>query len=85
MLIISGLVIEAWKITKVVNIRVRQTPGSLLGYTVTFEDKKVLTEDEKKTQEYDRLAFKLVSYGAVPLLAVYSGYSCTLSSGCKCG
>ena len=72
----SGLVIEAWKITKVVNIRVRQTPGSLIGYTVTFEDKKVLTEDEKKTQEYDKLAFKLVSYGAVPLLAIYSGYSC---------
>lgn len=60
-----------------VNIRVRQTPDSLLGYTITFEDKKVLTEDEKKTQEYDKLAFKLVSYGAIPLLAFYSGYSGT--------
>ncbi len=38
-------------------------------------DKKVLSEDEKKTQEYDALAFRLVSYGAIPLLAGYTIYS----------
>jgi hypothetical protein len=38
-------------------------------------DKRELSEDEKRTQEYDQLAFRLVSYGAIPLLAGYTGYS----------
>jgi len=38
-------------------------------------DKKVLSEDEKKTQEYDALAFRLVSYAALPMLAGYTVYS----------
>jgi len=38
-------------------------------------DKHVLTEDEKKTQEYDKLAFRYVSFGAIPLLAGYTIYS----------
>ncbi|KAK4686060.1 hypothetical protein P7C73_g4075, partial [Tremellales sp. Uapishka_1] len=70
-----GLLIEAWKITKVVDVRVRAAPDSIFQYRVTFEDKKVLSEDEKKTQEYDALAFRLVSYGAIPLLAGYTVYS----------
>jgi hypothetical protein len=40
-------------------------------------DKRELSEDEKKTQEYDQLAFRLVSYGAIPVLAGYTVYSCT--------
>ena len=39
-------------------------------------DKKELSEDEKKTQEYDNLAFRLVSYFAIPALAGYAVYSC---------
>nr|XP_018264582.1 cleft lip and palate associated transmembrane protein [Kwoniella dejecticola CBS 10117]OBR86740.1 cleft lip and palate associated transmembrane protein [Kwoniella dejecticola CBS 10117] len=70
-----GLLIEAWKITKVTNIRIRPAPNSIFGYTVQFEDKRELSEDEKKTQEYDALAFRLVSYAAIPLLAGYTGYS----------
>ena len=49
-------------------------------------DKRELSEDEKKTQEYDQLAFRLVSYGAIPVLAGYTVYSCTspnLSSRCR--
>jgi len=38
-------------------------------------DKRELSEDEKKTQEYDQLAFRLVSYGAIPVLAGYTVYS----------
>jgi hypothetical protein len=38
-------------------------------------DKKELSEEEKKTQEYDKLAFKLVSYVAIPTLIAYAGYS----------
>ncbi|ORX36323.1 cleft lip and palate transmembrane 1, partial [Kockovaella imperatae] len=70
-----GLMVEAWKITKVVEIKVRQDPSKLIGYTVSFEDKKELSEDEKKTQEYDRLAFRLVSYFAIPALIGYTIYS----------
>ncbi|RXK41373.1 cleft lip and palate associated transmembrane protein [Tremella mesenterica] len=70
-----GLLIEAWKITKVVDVRVRPNPNSLLGYSVAFEDKKVLSDDEKKTQEYDKLAFRLVSYFAIPALMGYTVYS----------
>jgi hypothetical protein len=40
-------------------------------------DKRELSEDEKRTQEYDQLAFRLVSYGAIPVLAGYTGYSRT--------
>lgn len=70
-----GVLIEAWKVTKVVNVRVRADPGSLIGYRVTFEDKHELSEDEKKTQEYDKLAFKIVSWCAAPFLVGYAGYS----------
>lgn len=69
-----GLLIEAWKITKVVDVRVRPA-DNLIGYAVKFEDKHVLSEDEKKTQEYDRLAFRIVAWGALPLLIGYSIYS----------
>jgi hypothetical protein len=79
----SGLLIEAWKITKVVDVRVRQAPGSLIGYAITFEDKKELTDEEKRTQEYDKLAFKLVSYAAIPLLGGYAIYSGESSSPCR--
>lgn len=40
-----------------------------------FQDKHVLSEDEKKTQEYDALAFRYVSYVAIPCLAGYTIYS----------
>lgn len=70
-----GVLIEAWKVTKVVNVRVRADPTSIIGYRVTFEDKHELSEDEKKTQEYDKLAFKIVSIGATPLLVGYAIYS----------
>ncbi|KAJ3495697.1 hypothetical protein NLJ89_g10588 [Agrocybe chaxingu] len=95
-----GVIIEAWKITKAVDITVIPAPaGSLLPYKldikgahfrsdfanepkVTFwgEDKHVLNEDEKKTQEYDRLAFRYVSYVAIPLLAGYTVYSLVYES-----
>lgn len=70
-----GVLIEAWKVTKVVNIRVREDPNSIIGYRITFEDKHELSEDEKKTQEYDKLAFKIVSIGAAPFLVGYAIYS----------
>ncbi|KAF8204690.1 cleft lip and palate transmembrane protein 1-domain-containing protein [Pholiota molesta] len=71
-----GVVIEAWKITKAVDIRIIPSPaGSRLPYKFDIRDKHVLSEDEKKTQEYDKLAFRYVSYVAIPLLAGYTVYS----------
>ncbi|CDZ97998.1 Transmembrane protein [Phaffia rhodozyma] len=73
-----GLFVEAWKITKIVDIKLVPRSAesqSILPYRLAFEDKKVLSEDERKTQEYDALAFRLVSYGAIPVLMAYTGYS----------
>lgn len=71
-----GLLVEAWKITKVVDIKVRPATDSIIPYRVTFEDKHELSEDEKKTQQYDKEAFRIVGMFAVPLLMAYSVYSC---------
>lgn len=73
---VVGIVIEFWKITTVVNVRVRPgAPGSFLPYTVTFEDKQKLTETEEKTKEYDEIAFKYMYMAGVPLLIAYGIYS----------
>jgi len=71
-----GVLIEAWKITKAVDISLApSSPGALLPYKVLIKDKHVLSEDEKKTQEYDKLAFRYVSWVAIPCLAGYTVYS----------
>ncbi|KAK3105524.1 hypothetical protein LTR53_018267, partial [Teratosphaeriaceae sp. CCFEE 6253] len=76
-----GIAIEAWKVTKAVNVRVREPqagtwPAKLgLPYTVVFEDKHPLSETEEKTDEYDRIAFQYMGIGAVPLLLAYATYS----------
>ncbi|GJE84973.1 cleft lip and palate associated transmembrane protein [Phanerochaete sordida] len=71
-----GVLIEAWKITKAVDISIVASPaGSLLPYKLDIKDKHVLSEDEKKTQEYDKLAFRYVAYVTIPCLAAYSVYS----------
>ncbi|KAF5388430.1 hypothetical protein D9615_000671 [Tricholomella constricta] len=72
----TGVLIEAWKVAKAVDISIIPAPaGSLIPYKLVIKDKHVLSEDEKKTQEYDKLAFRYVSYVAIPLLAAYTGYS----------
>ena len=75
-----GIAIEAWKVTKAVNVRVREpAAGSWahgkLPYIVVFEDKHQLSETEEKTEEYDKIAFKYMGVGAVPLLLAYAVYS----------
>ena len=73
---VIGIVIELWKVTTVVDVRLRATaPGSLLPYSIVFEDKHKLTETEEKTKEYDEIAFKYMYIAAVPLLLAYGIYS----------
>ncbi|KAI1284293.1 cleft lip and palate transmembrane 1 [Xylaria sp. FL0933] len=71
-----GILIEFWKITTVVNVRVRPAPpGSLIPYRISFEDKHKLSETEEKTKEYDEIAFKYMYIAGVPLLIGYAIYS----------
>ncbi|CAK7564802.1 MAG: hypothetical protein SEPTF4163_002703 [Sporothrix epigloea] len=70
-----GILIELWKVTTVVDVRVRDAPGQLIPYRITFEDKHKLTETEEKTKEYDEIAFKYMYMAAVPLLLAYAVYS----------
>ncbi|KAJ9603369.1 hypothetical protein H2200_012147 [Cladophialophora chaetospira] len=80
-----GIVLEAWKITKTVDVRLRE-PGpnsrfkGLLPYVIVFEDKHKLSEVEKKTQEYDEIAFRYLYIIAVPLLLAYATYSLVYES-----
>jgi hypothetical protein len=71
-----GILIELWKITTVVNVRLRPAPrGSLIPYRVSFEDKHKLSDTEEKTKEYDEIAFKYMYIAGVPLLVAYAAYS----------
>ncbi|KAI1121012.1 cleft lip and palate transmembrane 1 [Nemania abortiva] len=71
-----GIVIEFWKITTIVNVRVRPAPpGSFIPYRIAFEDKYKLSETEEKTKEYDEIAFKYMYIAGVPLLIGYAIYS----------
>ncbi|TVY25603.1 Cleft lip and palate transmembrane protein [Lachnellula hyalina] len=69
-----GILLEFWKITTVVNVRIRPA-DSIIPYRIAFEDKHVLSETEEKTKEYDAVAFKYLYMIAVPLLFAYAGYS----------
>ena len=76
-----GILLEAWKITKTVDVRVRPAePSSWLPYKITFEDKHKLSETEEKTKEYDSIAFKYLYMIAVPLLLAYAAYSLVYES-----
>jgi hypothetical protein len=71
-----GILIEFWKITTVVDVKVRPAqPGSFLPYRIAFEDKHKLSETEEKTKEYDEIAFKYMYIAGVPLLIAYAIYS----------
>jgi len=79
----TGIAIEAWKVTKTVDVRIREpAPNSYahklgLPRTIVFEDKHKLSDTEEKTEEYDRIAFKYMGILAVPLLLAYAAYSLT--------
>ncbi|KAK0720664.1 cleft lip and palate transmembrane 1 [Lasiosphaeris hirsuta] len=71
-----GILIELWKVTTVVNIRLRPAPpGSFIPYQIIFEDNHKLSDTEEKTKEYDEIAFKYMYIGSVPLLLAYAAYS----------
>jgi len=74
-----SILLEAWKITKAVNVVIRE-PGpdssfKFLPYVIIFEDKHKLSDVEKKTQEYDEIAFRYLYIVAIPLLGAYAVYA----------
>jgi len=69
-----GLLIELWKIKKVVDINVN-TENKILGIfpRISFSDKGSYANSP--TKEYDNLAFKYLSWALFPLLVGYCVYS----------
>ncbi|XP_032231498.1 cleft lip and palate transmembrane protein 1 homolog [Nematostella vectensis] len=69
-----GLLIELWKINKVVNIKLDRE-NRILGMfpRISFEDKESYVESS--TRVYDQMAFKYLSWALFPLLVCYCIYS----------
>lgn len=73
-----GVLIEGWKLTKAITVNIKPRDAnskSWLPYKLDVQDKHVLSAEEKETQEYDRLAFKIVAIVTAPLLGAYTIYS----------
>ena len=76
-----GMVIEAWKLTRAMTVSIIGTPRgekSLWRFSpikLNIKDKHVLSEEEKKSQEFDKLAFKYVMLAMSPILGGYAIYS----------
>ncbi|ODV89997.1 hypothetical protein CANCADRAFT_56614 [Tortispora caseinolytica NRRL Y-17796] len=70
----SSILVEAWKITKVADVKIEAGSG-LLPFKIRLQDKHELSETEKRTQEYDRIAFKYLYMVGIPLIMAYAGYS----------
>jgi hypothetical protein len=72
--IFVGLVIEIWKIQKVIDIKVdRENKWFGLVPRISFQDKSTYLESE--TKKYDIIAFKYLSWLLFPLLVCYAIYS----------
>ncbi|XP_071506264.1 putative lipid scramblase CLPTM1 [Diadema antillarum] len=69
-----GLLIDCWKITKVTTLKFDRE-SMILGIIpkLTFADKESYTESS--TKEYDKMAFKYLSWLLYPLLVCYAIYS----------
>lgn len=65
-----GILVEAWKITKAVDIKFNHD-----GKWISITDKHELSETEKRTQEYDEIIFKYMYMAAVPLILAYAVYA----------
>ncbi|RKP12901.1 cleft lip and palate transmembrane 1, partial [Piptocephalis cylindrospora] len=70
-----GLVIELWKVTKALNIKLTRREGGRMAIHVERKEKADMSETESKTAQYDAEAFRYLSWIAYPLLAGYALYS----------
>lgn len=72
--VIIGLAIEIWKIQKVLDISFDRE-SKLFGIFPKPIFKEKSTYTESATKKYDMVAFKYLSWGLFPLLAIYAVYS----------
>ncbi|ODQ68100.1 cleft lip and palate transmembrane 1, partial [Nadsonia fulvescens var. elongata DSM 6958] len=80
-----GIVVEAWKITKSVdiqfspptdaNLKAKKTKTTSLLNIIWITDKHELSDTEARTQEYDSIAFRYLYMIAIPLILAYAGYA----------
>ncbi|KAK2191759.1 hypothetical protein NP493_46g04029 [Ridgeia piscesae] len=69
-----GLLIEIWKIHKVVNVKIdRENLIAGILPRIRLEDKSSYTKS--MTKQYDQMAFKYLSWALFPLLVCYAIYS----------
>ncbi|KAF6021837.1 CLPTM1 [Bugula neritina] len=69
-----GLLIDAWKITRVINLEIDYENKWFDAIPrITYTDKSTYVESQTKT--YDQMAFKYLSWALFPLLASYGVYS----------
>lgn len=68
-----GLMIEIWKINKVMDVKLNREKLIFGIPTLTFKDKGSYIESS--TKEYDMLAFRYLSWACFPLLIGYGVYS----------
>ncbi|CAG8456951.1 4361_t:CDS:10 [Ambispora gerdemannii] len=57
-----GLAIEIWKIKKALAVEIKPSQNTIFPYSIRFVDRHQLSELEKKTKEYDQLAFRYLSW-----------------------
>ncbi|XP_063621101.1 putative lipid scramblase CLPTM1 [Cydia splendana] len=68
-----GLLIEIWKINKVMDVKINRENRILGIPTLSFTDKGSYVQSS--TREYDTLAFRYLSWACFPLLIGYGVYS----------
>ncbi|XP_065833660.1 putative lipid scramblase CLPTM1 [Oscarella lobularis] len=69
-----GLLIELWKVTKVVDIKI-DFQTRLFGLLPKISIKDKSTYVQSATRQYDMMAFKYLSVALFPLFFAYGGYS----------
>jgi len=70
-----GLIIEIWKINKVVDFSINQENPTFLGIFPRLQFKDKGNYEESGTKEYDRMAFKYLGMALFPLALAYCVYS----------
>ncbi|PWN44257.1 cleft lip and palate transmembrane 1 [Ceraceosorus guamensis] len=77
-----GVLVEAWKLTKAVTVGIvprraenRKGPLGWLPYQLDVQNKRTPSEEELRTQKYDRQAFKICGIVMGPVLVGYTVYS----------
>lgn len=68
-----GLLIEIWKINKVMDVKINREKRIIGIPTLSFKDKGSYVESS--TRQYDMLAFRYLSWACFPLLIGYGAYS----------